>query len=189
MSSYKVCCFLLCCIFSNFSFAEDYDFEDFLVSDVAVGPFKKGMTVHEVIKLLPEEQIKKVVNYEGFSEGEFDDYEIYDSSENHILTITPKGRDDLNNKISRVLILDDRFKTELQLGLGSSYEEIKKTYPSLKVSSNIEVIVLDLGEINAWMSIDKKQLPEDWWDVSRKRVDMRKIPPESIARSFVVWWD
>jgi hypothetical protein len=189
MGRFRTFGYLLLFLCSACVFARDYEFANFLVSQSFVGPIKKGMSVRDVMEFLPDRQIKKVVGHGEFAEDEYDDYEIYDSSGKHILTITPVSRNDLDQKISRIEILDTRFKTDAKIGLGSSYGEIIKRYAKVDASPDIEVIVLQLPKINAWMSIDKNKLSEDWWDNSRKHVDLNRIPLEARTGSFVIWWN
>ena len=168
--------------------ANTYEFSDFSVTSSSVGPIKKGMTISDVMNILPKNQIKRVIGYGEFLEDEYDDFEVYDLSGKHILTITPQGRNNHNSKINRVLILDSRFQTEARLGLGSTYLSIKKNYPMLSAQPAMDVIVLSIDEINAWMSIKKTLLPEDWYDQENNKVNLSKIPPDATTSLFVIWW-
>ena len=160
----------------------------FLVTSNQVGMLNKGMTIQDVMKIVPEKQIKKVVGYGEFGDPEYDDYEIYSAKGKHLLTITPFGINDLTKRINRVLIIDKRFKTTSGIGIGSSYIQIKEAYPNLTVSPDMDVIDLDITELNAWMSINKKLLPTDWWDNKNKRVDLKKIPLDAVTSTFIIWW-
>ena len=188
MNPYKIYIFLFCIIFSNSLLAQSYEFKNFLITPDAVGPIKKGMTVKEVMDFLPKNQIKKVIGYGEFGDPEYDDFEIYDGLGNHLLTITPYGKADLTREINRVLVLDDRFRTGSNIGLGSNYKDIKKAYPNLNASPDMDVVVLALDELNAWISINKKLLPSDWWDNENKQVLLNKIPLDANTNIFVIWW-
>jgi len=180
--------FLLFCFCPITSMAGSYEFSDFTVTSSSVGPIKKGMTISDVMNILPKSQIKKVIGYGEFLEDEYDDFEVYDLLGKHILTITPHGRNNLNSKINRIHILDSRFQTETKLGLGSTYQSIKKNYPILKAQPAMDVIVLSIDEINAWMSIKKNLLTKGWYDQDNNKVNLSKIPPEATTSLFVIWW-
>lgn len=180
--------FLLCLLFSTTSVGQEYKFNNFLVSTSAVGPIVKGMTVQDVMKFIPENQIKKILGDGEFADDDFVDYEIYDATGIHVLTITPKNGSIHNDQIERVLILDKRFMTELDVGLGSKYGTIIKNYPAVEASPDISSIIFILDEISAWMSIDKKQLSDNWWDKENNRINNNGIPLDSKIRSFVIWW-
>lgn len=169
-------------------FVPEYKFENFQVTELAVGPIKKGMTVQDVLDLLPEKQINKVLGNGEFLGDEYDDYEIHDEFGKHVLTITPREKDNLKELIVRVAIVDQRFTTTLNVGLDTSYGMIHKMYPNLTVTPDIGSVVISLDDINAWMSIDKKQLPDDWWDEKNKRVNLHKIPLNAKIQSFGVEW-
>ena len=85
------------------------DNTDFLVTENSVGIFKKGMTVKDVLDIVPKTQILKVVDKDDY-ENSYDDYQYFDKSKTHLLTLTPTMQDDTQSKINRILILDKRFK-------------------------------------------------------------------------------
>ncbi|WP_072965179.1 hypothetical protein [Flavobacterium aquidurense] len=72
---------------------------DFLVTENNVGVFKKGMTVKEVLDIVPKVHIKKVVDKDNY-ENSYDDYQYFDTSKTHLLTLTPTIRDDIQSKIN-----------------------------------------------------------------------------------------
>ncbi|MDB4289729.1 hypothetical protein N9887_01465 [Flavobacteriaceae bacterium] len=162
--------------------------DSFLVTDISVGIFKKGMTVSDLLELVENDQIKKVVDHDGY-ENTYDDYQYYDSDQNHLLTLTPENQNDKNSKINRVLIIDKRYKTDQKVGLSSTYIDLKDCYLITNYEPDLEHIVLRVKELNAWFSINKSQLLENWWDDSRKRIDKSKIPDKATFDSFVIWWN
>lgn len=185
----KLSCFLLF-IFSCHAIAGDYKFDSFLITDYSVGPIKKGMSINDIMKFIPSNQIKMTTNYGEFLEDEFDDYEIYDSSGEHILTVTPKVNNKLDSKVERILIVSNKLKTIFNIGLGSSYGDIQAHYPDINASPDIEVIVVTLDSKESLIiGINKKYLFSNWWDEKSKRVNLDGIPKDAKISSFVVWWD
>lgn len=161
----------------------------FLVTENSVGIFKKGMTINEVIQMVPKRQIKKKVGYGEFEDDTYDDYEIYDKENQHILTMTPLTQNDSNSTINRVLIIDNRFRTESGISVESTYSELIKSYKVTDYSPDLEHIVLSVEQIGAWFSIEKTELEKGWWDEKTKRIDKTKIPSDSHFDSFVIWWN
>ena len=160
---------------------------DFLVTENNVGVFKKGMTVKEVLDIVPKVHIKKVVDKDNY-ENSYDDYQYFDTNKTHLLTLTPTIRDDIQSKINRILILDNRFKTNKNIGLGSTYADVKNNHKITDIAPDLEHIVLTVGELNARFSINKKQLLDNWWDESKKKIDISKIPDTATFDTFVIWW-
>jgi hypothetical protein len=162
--------------------------DNFLVTETNVGIFKKGMTVNDLLELVDDNQIKKVVEYDDY-EASYDDYQYFDSNQNHLLTLTPTIQDDNNSKINTILILDKRYKTDKQIGLSSTYADLKGSYKITDFAPDLEHIVLKVDELNAWFGINKSQLLENWWDDIRKEIDKSKIPNNATFDSFVVQWE
>lgn len=160
---------------------------DFLVTENSVGIFKNGMTVEGVLNIVPKAQIKKVVDKDGY-ENSYDDYLYFDKSKIHLLTLTTTLQDNSQSKINRILILDKRFKTHKKIGLGSTYSELKKNYKITDIGSDLEHIVVTVEELNAWFTINKNQLLDNWWDENKKQIDSSKIPDAATFDTFVIWW-
>ncbi len=163
------------------------DNADFLVTENSVGVLKNGMTVKDVLDITPKTQIIKVVDKDDY-ENSYDDYQYFDKNNNHLLTLTPTIQDDTQSKINRILILDKRFKTNKNIGLGSTYFDLKSNYKITDIAPDLEHIVLTVGELNAWFSINKNQLLDNWWDENKKQIDSSKIPNTATFDTFVIWW-
>lgn len=129
--------------FSN-NEVDNLEIDSFLITENSVGVFNKGMTIDELIQMVPKRQIKKKKGYGEFKDDSYDEYQIYDGENNPILTLTPP---------------------------------------------DLEHIVLSVGQIGAWFSINKSELEEGWWDEEEKKIDKTKIPAGSRFDSFIIWWN
>ncbi|MCF6297319.1 MAG: hypothetical protein L3J08_04945 [Flavobacteriaceae bacterium] len=163
-----------------------YTFKNFHISENSVGIFSKGMTISNIYNAIPKEQIKKKVGYGEFADKTYDDYEIYDSNGKKILILTPKQNGNTKSKITRILILDKRFKTTEKIGLNSTFGDLEKYYSIDKISPNMEYIILEINHINAWFSIKKTKLQEGWWNGSR--IDKSKISKKLKFDGITIWW-
>ena len=161
---------------------------NFLITPTSVGIFKKGMTIKDVQRLVPAKQcIKK--NVQGDEGDTYDNYELLDSQNVLLLTITPNEQENLNSTINRVLVGDKRFRTSKGIGLSSKYSELIKSYSVTEYSADIEAIILTVPELNAWFSINKKQLLDNWWNENRNQIDASRIPPTATLNTFVISWE
>lgn len=164
-----------------------YTFDNFHISEDRVGIFSKGMTMADVYKAIPKEQIKKKVGYGEFADDTYDDYEIYDSNGDLLLILTPKENGNINSKINRISILDKRFKTTENIGLDSTFGDLKKYYSTNDIAPDMEHIVVFVEHINAWFSIKKTELKDDWWN--GKSIDKSKIPNSAKFDAVTVWFE
>jgi len=163
-----------------------YKFDNFHISEDRVGIFSNGMTISNVYDVLPKTQIKKIVGYGEFADDTYDDYEIYDSTGDKILVLTPLDNGNTNSKINRILILDARFQTSEKIGLKSTFRDLSEFYSMRNISPDLEHIVVEIDHINARFGINKNQLDKDWW--TGNEIDVSKIPGKAIIDNLTVWW-
>ena len=140
------------------------------------------MTISEVYNLIPNEQIKKIVGVADF-ETPFEDYEIYDSTGKKILILMPLQEGNSNSKISRISILDDRFRTTEEIGLNSTFGDLKKYYSINKIEPYEEEIGVYVEHINACFLIKKTELNDGWWNNGSF-----DIPNTAKVYGISVWW-
>lgn len=159
-----------------------------LVKPGQVGLITKDMSIREIIELLPEKQIEKVIGKGEFEGDEYDDYKIFDYKGNHLLTITPKKNADLASKIQTVQIIDPRFKNKEGIGLSSTHAELKVAMLVIDYLPNTDAIQVHLKGTGAQFSIAKSSLEEGWWDDTKKKIDPSKIPDAAKISGFVLRW-
>ena len=160
--------------------------EQYLITTNSVGVFSKEMTISDVYKIIPKDQIKIKISTGEFEEDNYEDYEIYDSTGAKILILTPKKNGDLSSKINRILILDNRYKTKENIGLNSTYADLAKHYSTNKIYTDMDHIVIETADINAWFSIKKSDLLDGWWDGNG--IDRSKIPKTAKFDQLSIWW-
>jgi hypothetical protein len=163
-----------------------YTFDNFHISENRVGIFSKGMTINDVYNSIPKEQIKKTVGYGEFADDTYDDYEIYDSNGKKILILTPQQNGNTNSQINRISILDNRFKTTEEIGLNSTFGDIKQYYGFNEISPDMGHIILDVNHLNAWFSIKKSELEQGWWNGNG--IDTSNIPDNAKFDGITIWW-
>ncbi len=154
-----------------------------------VGIFDDTMRIKDILQLIPTNQIQKKEGKGEFAEDSYDDYEIYTENGQHLLTLTPKNIDNLEQKINRVLIKSPFFETEKGISAKSTYKAIKEAYTINKIEPTREHIVLIIDELNANFGIAKTKLQQGWWNNTTKTVNADKIPDDAQIDSFILWWN
>ncbi len=154
-----------------------------------VGIIQQSNTIEDVIYTLPPNQISKKVGKGEFKDDVYDDYEICNRNNKHLLTITPKETGKANQKINRIVVNSPFFKTAKGINCKSTYQDIKNAYTINKIEPTREHIVLIVDEINANFSIPKNKLKKGWWNKKTKTVNANKIPLKTQVDSFIIWWN
>ncbi len=154
-----------------------------------VGMFSETMRISDVLSLIPNSQIQKKAGKGEFAEDIYDDYEIYTSNGQHLLTITPKDTAKLDQKINRVLIKSPFFKTAKGINCQSTYSDIKNANEITEIVPTRTHIVLKVPALNSDFSIAKAKLQKGWWNEQAKTVNADKIPDDAPIDDFILWWN
>lgn len=75
-----------------------------------------------------------------------------------------------------IRILDSGFRTDKDIGVGSTFKEIKKAYPQAKLYRGFEegpYVTLVEKSINVGFSLDTSRIGDDW--ISAKEPDLKQI--------------
>ncbi len=155
----------------------------------SAGVFNDQMTIAEALQIIPNAQITKKNGKGEFAEDTYDDYEIYNRNNQHLLTLTPKLTGNTDQKINRVLVVSPFFKTNKEISTKSTYKDIKNAYKISKIEPTRTHIVLIVDEINASFSIPKTSLKKGWWNEKTKSVNTDKIPNNTVIEDFILWWN
>ena len=132
-------------------------------------------------------QIIKKIGY-GEHDETYDDYEIYDTKKNHLLTLSPALQNDPNSRINTIVVFDPRYQTKSGLGMGSTYSDLLKDENISGPEPDLETLFFEDHSIGASLHINKKALKKDWWDNDKKGIDTTKIPKRAKVSLFVMWW-
>lgn len=160
----------------------------FTISQGMVGKLSKDIQMKQLDSLYAEDSIVKLNAIEGAlaTQGEV---EIYDNEGNKLLLISPEDERDPNSFISYIQVFDPRFQTSKGLHVNSTFGDVKTNYEILNVENAINAVVVFLKDSEIYLTIDKKQLPENIrYDYSSK-IEASQIPNEATFKYFMIGWD
>ena len=148
----------------------------------------KEMTIGDILKRIPVAQVKLTEEHGEFADDRYDNYIIYTRLHEPLLSLSPKERGDLTQRVNRVCVLNPLLCTESRISNRSTFGQIRKAYPITRIESDKEHIIVVVDEIHAYFAISKSKLPPTWWDEKTKRVDPSQIPDTAQVDSFILWW-
>ena len=90
-------------------------------------------------------------------------------------------------KIKSIQIFDPNFITEKGISLRSTFNDINKNYTINKVETTLTSATLFIDELNATISIDKKELGLNAF--SREEVSIDQIPDIAKIKYFTIWFN
>ena len=159
------------------------------ITKSSIGGITSEMTIGDILKRIPEAQVKRTEEHGEFADDRYDNYIIYTRLHEPLLSLSPKERGDLTQRVNRVCVLSPLLCTESRISNRSTFGQIRKAYPITRIESDKEHIIVVVDEIHAHFAISKSKLPPTGWDKKAKRVDASQIPDTAQVDSFTLWWE
>ncbi len=160
---------------------------NFLVAKNKVGKITSTTQVYELKSLFTSDSLVVRLGEGDFADSSYDEYLVYSKKGKHLLTITPKEQHDSTATIEHIQILDTRFLSDKKLGLSSTFKDIIENYTVGKVEPVITSVFLTIDELNATITIDKKELGID--NFGNQKIVVEQIPDMAKIKTFTVWFD
>ncbi|MFA5298438.1 MAG: hypothetical protein WC389_09580 [Lutibacter sp.] len=164
----------------------------FLIEKGKVGALNEGTAILDLNSIFAKDSIvailyaNKEINKKLFS-VENDEYLIYSKKGKKLLEIVPTKLNDPSSGIKSIQIFDDNYKTAKGISLQSTFKDIKENYNVNKVETTLTSATLFIDELNATISIDKKEIGLNRF--SREEVSINQIPDLAKIKYFTVWFN
>ena len=113
--------------------------------------------------------------------------EIYEKDGKQLLSLSPATAAD-SSKIKTVQIFDDRYETPEGISLKSTFGDIRKAYKISKIQTLLSSVVVFTDDINAYFTIDKKELAGELQFNREIKVSESQIPDKAKVKYFMVGW-
>jgi hypothetical protein len=165
----------------------------FLIEKGSVGSLNKQTSILELNTIFKMDSI--VSNYPDKSESSKDkifsldkeEYVIFSKDGKKLLEIVPSEQNDSLSKIRSIQIYDSKYITEKGISLKSTFKDINEHYMVNKVETTLTSATLFIDELNATISIDKKELGLNTF--SREEVSIDQIPDIAKIKYFTIWFN
>ena len=84
--------------------------------------------------------------------------------------------------------MDKRYKTKKGLDKICDFSCISKNYNISSIQNTLRNLIISVDEINAYFTIDKKELPENLrYDMTTK-IEAVSIPKKAKIKDFFIQW-
>lgn len=115
--------------------------------------------------------------------------EIYDPSGKKLLIIEPKSSNAKTSTIKSVQIIDPRFTTKNGISTTSTFKDLKEAFPISKINNTLSTAVVFIDSLNAYVTIDKKFLPESYQNNTDLKIEANIIPDSARIKHFWIQWN
>ncbi|WP_203295973.1 hypothetical protein [Luteirhabdus pelagi] len=162
--------------------------DPFLITGDSVGKITKEMRMKHVDSIFAEDSIVKLSRVKNAldTQGEV---EIYSKEGEKLLLISPEDENDPESYIDNIQVFDSRYKTEKGLTKASTFKDVKDNYTVEKVENAINSVIVFLKDSEVYLTIDKKQLPENLRYNPDAKIEASQIPNEATIKYFMIGWD
>jgi hypothetical protein len=164
------------------------DTDPFLISDGSIGNLEKTVRMKQIDSIFAQDSIVKLNPIEN-ALGTQGEVEIYDQDGKLLLLITPEDDIDPEARISNIQVFDERYKTDLGLNPKSTFKEIKDNYTIAGIDNAINSVVVYIKDSDIFITIDKKQLPENIRYNYTAKIETSQIPDDATFKYFMISWD
>jgi len=164
----------------------------FLIEKEKVGELTKKTSIEDLSTIFTKDSIvallyaDKQIDKKLFS-VENDEYLIYSKTGNKLLEIVPANLNDPSSGIKSIQIFDNSYKTSKGISLQSTFKDINEIYKINKVETTLTSATLFIDELNATISIDKKEIGLN--SFSREEVSINQIPDLAKIKYFTIWFN
>ncbi len=115
--------------------------------------------------------------------------EIYEKGGVKLLVLEAREESNTNATIENIQIIDSRYKTSLGLSSASVFKDIKDNYSISKINNTLSTAVIFVDSIQAYFTIDKKELPREFQFTTDIEIKATDIPDASKIKHFWISWN
>jgi len=162
--------------------------DPFLIGNGSIGQLNKKTQMKQLDSIFANDSIVKVGQIEDAPETQ-GEVEIYEKGGKKLMLLSPEDEKDPNSVITNIQIFDERYITEKGLGKGSTFGELKANYEIAAIENAINSVVIFIKDSDVFITIDKKQLPENIRYNYNAKIEASQIPDTATFKYFMVGWD
>lgn len=156
-----------------------------LIAKNQVGLVNASTQVHEIDALFVNDSVVKM-DLEDRFRTQVQDIEIFDAEGEKLMVLEPRKAKDSTSTFKQVQVISPLYKTAKGLGPKSTFKDIYDNYEIGKVQNTFLSVLITIKEIDAFVTINKKQLPEELRTGSDVDIKASQIPDEAKIEHFWV---
>lgn len=164
------------------------DTDPFLIQKGAIGNLNSKTAMKQIDSIFSTDSIVKLNPIKN-AIGTQGEVEIYEKGGAKLMLLSPNDESDPTSKITNIQIFDNRYKTIKGLNSESTFKEVKDNYIISDIETTISSVVVFLEDSQIYITIDKKELPEDLRYNSSLKIESSQIPDKAVFKYFMIGWD
>lgn len=166
---------------------------NFIIEKGRVGELTKETKIEELSEIFKKDslvvELSKVSENQGKKNKYFSDddaYIVYSKEGKKLLIITPIKQHDSLSTIKSVEVFSNKYKTKEGISLYSPFKDIRTAY-HIDLTNTLLSAHIDIDQLNATMSIDKKEIGIN--EFNRESIKADQIPDLAKINHFTIWFN
>lgn len=159
----------------------------FLISSNKIGPLTHQTKVGQLDSIFKNDSVVTRSKNEKFLSSS-NEIEIYEKGGEKLLILEASSSDP-DATIKSIQVIDKRFQTPAGLTSNGYFKDIKDHYNISKINNTLSAAVIFVDSIQAYLTIDKKELPAEFKFNTSTPIKASNIPDSARIKNFWVSWD
>ena len=164
------------------------DNDPFTINKDSIGNLNSEIKIRQIDSIFSKDSIVKTNSSPNALETQ-GEVEIYEKGGKKLLLLSPADESDPNSTITNIQVFDSRYKTDKGLNSNSTFKDVKENYTVDNIETTINAIVIFLKDTDVYLTIDKKNLPEELRYDPNVKVEASQIPDNAPFKYFMIGWE
>jgi hypothetical protein len=157
--------------------------ESTVIKKKQLGDISNITTIEELDKIFKNDSVQKLPEGEELVR----EYKVFDAMGTPSLVFVTRVENDSLKALEHVKIYSPEYTTEKGISTASNFEEIRGQYSIDDIEPSFSSAILFINEINATISLDKKDLNIDEFDM--RDISEDQIPDQSSILYITLWFE
>lgn len=159
--------------------------DPFNISEGKVGKFHKADAIKDLYAIFANDSI--VGDSIAISNGLIGSrISVFEKGGAPLLHLNPVQ--DSISVIGSIRVLDKRYKTDKGIGLESTFKEVSNAYSIDNIQTTFSSVIVSFKGSEVYVTIDRKELPEDLRYGTIETLDAIQIPQEAPIKNLMISW-
>ena len=157
--------------------------KDTLIMKNQLGKIDKNTSIDALDKIFKNDSIEKFPLEAEITR----EYRVYGVDGKPSLVFMPLVQNDSIKGLELVKIYSNQYVTEKGISTSSTFKDIVDNYSIDKIEPSFSAAILFINELNATISLNKKDLNLDEFDM--RKINQGQIPDEASIKSISLWFE
>lgn len=162
--------------------------DPFGISNNRIGLLTNEIKIKQLDSIFANDSIaKKIAGTQSLRNT--NEIEIFEKGGKRLLILEAKDESDPTSTIQNIQVIDPRYKTSTGLTSNSVFKDIKEHYTISKINNTLSTAVIFVDSIQAYFTIDKKELAREFQFNTDSKIEVTDIPDSAKIKHFWIHWD